>query len=64
MKWSTEPPTEPGWYWVKPVDGERCVKRYSELDIAAYHKAFLRLRKAGWEWAGPIPEPTESDDDV
>lgn len=48
--WETEPPTEPGWYWVKEIiNGEvaRSVKwfTYSPNDSKITH------------WLGPLPEP-------
>ena len=63
-QWTTEPPTEPGWYWrqqghciptiVKVTDrnfgrGEKCLAVDGET-----REYFLTCNA---QWAGPIPEP-------
>ena len=49
MKWTTEPPTEPGWYWIK----EGALTPYIEwVDLKN-----LKYYIDGSRFAGPIPEP-------
>ena len=59
MKWSKQPPTEPGWYWIKWKNGGRHVIRVFHGRFAGSGTKELRMIE---KFAGPIPEPTESDD--
>ena len=69
LRWTSETPTEPGWYWYRRtdgggrsvvmlynayLDGRMCVYRYPEKPVPA--KNFCN---GDVEWAGPIPEPQE-----
>ena len=60
LHWTTETPTEPGWYWcrsnVQPKDAAIVLVRDGafELDEELIEAASLRF-----QWAGPIPEPQE-----
>lgn len=53
LRWMKEPPTTPGWYWVR-FDKE-------EVRMLEIRRSWLKtLQKiTEWEWAGPIPEPKE-----
>lgn len=67
MKWTHEPPTQPGWYFWRCGDNYRCVhvwwrggtKRLG-YGVEKY-SACLNFGTPGEEWAGPIPEPEEAD---
>ena len=49
-QWTTEPPTEPGWYW------QRRDKEDTPLPVRVEDISDL---PANAQWAGPIPEPQE-----
>jgi hypothetical protein len=57
LKWSDEPPTEPGWYWYKSEwDNHpfKVIRFYGKDDMEEAIKNSDR-------WAGPIPEPIEEE---
>jgi len=78
MKWTTENPTEPGWYWVKhPFFNKIIAKIYKYVSQGFDDEKgteILFVSESGpskqldsnfyrnCEWAGPISEPVESDD--
>lgn len=61
MKWTSTPPTEPGWYWHRVTDDKGNISRGPWV---------FRITKSdiGWfcehwegEWSkGPIPEPEDA----
>ena len=67
LVWSREKPKEPGWYWRKVYPDT--VPDVVEIGIFngkvewwSYFNACWRRRLGkSWEWAGPIPEPEESE---
>lgn len=72
LTYTTEPPTQPGWYWMRlPWNaGSRrllrvqvCHDRSGALQVY-YSGAMLDLRPdtfpAGTQWSGPIPQPGEA----
>ena len=77
MTWTKEPPTKPGWYWVREIPGRSGFpgKGKSYLVSIVGTAPFLKLEsahdQAGFrldinlynmgEWAGPIPEPQEPE---
>lgn len=72
LTYTTEPPTEPGWYWMRlpwstDSDSDECVQVYHDRDgvlRAHYGSAPVNPRPAlfpaGTLWAGPIPRPVEA----
>ena len=64
-QWTTEKPTEPGWYWVK----ERDIWRSIAFIGAVQFEERTVITESGREvpfddvlvWSGPIPEPTEPE---
>lgn len=52
LRWSKEPPKEPGWYWIRDY-GKRIHIVDVGCDMTEYEPQPYR------EWAGPIPEPEE-----
>lgn len=71
LTWTSERPTEPGWYWMRKLpfldkpkivlirlvsNGSLFVKRY-EASMQALNEFVTRHR--GCQWAGPIPDPQE-----
>ena len=65
FKWTTEPPTEPGWYWVTYAGGVSVIKvRQDEkglwIEDGYYSDQRLAIDSA-WKyhshWLGPLPEP-------
>ena len=71
LRWSKEPPQEPGWYWTKGWNGVGCVEVFMRpghnylaiMDpaVCAHTKRnFLPVVNLGAEWAGPIQIPEAS----
>ena len=71
MKWTSEQPTKPGFYWCK-TENEAAIVEVSEWYAEELHKNILAVELIGDEekyifneqfpvllWAGPIPEPEE-----
>ena len=66
--WTKDKPTEPGWYWHKPILGQnftpplpatiRKIQKWKGVLCDAYLEPILH----GGFWAGPIPEPTTKED--
>lgn len=71
MKWTTKPPTEEGWYWVHGVisgvvtmmEIYRSVTHPDEWRGACFggDREFKRWGNLIDKWAGPIPEPEDTD---
>lgn len=71
MNWTTEPPSEPGWYWMKSkkiqpevVNIMRFWDRLLSVGRAYNDEReplsdFISCRR-GVQWAGPIPEPEDA----
>jgi hypothetical protein len=61
LVWTTEPPTEPGWYWVKDQSNHSfsrvTVLRWSEGELHDSYNTWSRVEFS--HFAGPIPEPQE-----
>lgn len=68
MKWTNEPPKEPGWYWFRSVPYQK-----TSSCVMVERRTFGRMIGNfawGWsnisyltgtpQWAGPIPEPEEA----
>lgn len=68
MKWTKQAPTEPGWWWVRYMDGQRkevvaiaqTERRYESLNWRLMSGVWqpMTFRKIS-EWAGPIEPPEE-----
>ena len=62
MKWTTEPPTEPGFYWVKEYRDSvpNIVLTYDtgEESLKCEDGQYVLLMDTA-KWAGPIQEPEE-----
>ena len=50
LRWTKEPPTEPGWYWFRNL---------SKPKILHLNGVKNRKPHPADEWAGPIQEPVE-----
>lgn len=70
LRWTTDTPTEPGWYWNRVAGKESLPMRlyYDSDGEYCYQVAGLPddcwlvsdlADEVGCEWAGPISEPTE-----
>ena len=66
LKWTSEPPTEPGYYWYEDSSGIGIVKieRYripgDILRLWAWfagNEVEVLMDELHGRWAGPIPEP-------
>lgn len=61
LRWTTENPTKPGWYWIrygydKP---NPLVVHVTESNGIWYRDSWVLDQSETVEWAGPIPEPEE-----
>jgi hypothetical protein len=52
LVWTTDTPTEPGWYWVKWSGGGTTIRHLNVFEIK-------REGHTMSHFAGPIPEPQE-----
>ena len=67
MKWTSETPTEPGWYWTRRTGREQteCIVETTGPYCRVWPRPEDRWGMPaadlaeGREWAGPIPEPKE-----
>ena len=71
MHWTKEPPTQPGWYWLRTV---KAGHELTEIVRISNDANILKSQWAGifgsWPvgmevenlWAGPIPMPMENTD--
>lgn len=53
LRWTKEPPTKPGFYWVRFDKEEVRMLEFRRHELKTIQKI------TEWEWAGPIPEPKE-----
>jgi hypothetical protein len=72
LTWTTEPPTEPDWYWVEWESGDRAIVEIEHMvdqDDEDYQGMGFH-NGCGWtcledvgivRFAGPIPQPEEGD---
>jgi len=71
LTWTDEPPTEPGWYWlrtnpdvgisprvVKVIERDASLRVNDTLDDAGIDHELGDYDN--YQWAGPIPQPVES----
>ena len=63
MEWTSEPPTEPGWYWCRRTDNG--IKGILELGLFPVRRDGSGdkpvTEEKNRQWAGPIPEPVEME---
>jgi hypothetical protein len=67
MKWTTNPPTVPGWYWFRENDAQRAlvldVQPLSNGKLAIMRELnrlggeYMFVEELNGEWAGPLSEP-------
>lgn len=50
MKWTTEPPTEPGYYWLKYIDKEDGITTI----LCRLRKAKVHLKVTCWVEPSPV----------
>lgn len=59
--WTTEPPTEPGWYWMlldPEYAGRAFEPRVVQVQVDPRSGTLTEVNRSGrWHWAGPIPKP-------
>lgn len=61
MKWTKEPPTKPGWYWVR-IDGEIETVRVGQNPDRSFFvyingSEYVRSLQDFDSWAGPVEAP-------
>lgn len=73
LEWSSKPPTQEGWYWLRDLDkttSPKMVLVQQEKDglymigpweLTRWALEVLKIL-GEWEWAGPIPEPEEPEE--
>lgn len=64
MKWTTDLPTVPGWYWFRHPE-----HKVWAVEVVSVGRSLRARFEWGWadifachrhsEWAGPIPEPVK-----
>ena len=67
MRWTTERPTEPGWYWVRWTVNTRSWRRpvIAKVDVVGKHPSYEidGMHESKFyptqEWSGPLPPPEE-----
>ena len=72
LHWTTDLPTEPGWYWLRyrsATEGARVTDvelidiRHGEPFFVSYagslRRVYFHRNCEPVEWAGPIPEPED-----
>jgi len=67
LRWSSEPPASPGWYWYKDHHGIARIEQvhaHPELpDVMTVLEnswcgwRHVRIKNMGRQWVGPIPLP-------
>ncbi len=68
-KWTTEPPTKPGWYWARTVGDKTKTLNVVQVVLGDFYRkaGSLEVLTSGWDkpeqlsdfdlWAGPIEAP-------
>ena len=70
LTWTTEPPTEPGWYFVRTsrvfvVHVQRSTDDRLEVWTGAIRQSvWFYVNRLHAEFAGPITEPEEKQDEM
>lgn len=59
LVWSTEKPTEKGWYWWRREGWSERITYVTVHDGCWFEHLSLPLNQC--EWAGPIPRPKERE---
>lgn len=62
LTWTTEKPTEAGWYWYKTPNHQRAVIGYLRSSLHWELGDQLHLSHPAFDgstWSGPIPAPEE-----
>lgn len=60
MKWTTDKPSVPGWYWWRGLSGKAWITEVLlEKDGNLCVDWGMQVAHCCYEWAGPIPEPEE-----
>lgn len=62
MQWTTKKPTEEGWYWVKTGTYPRIENVFNYFGELNMNNKPINIFK-NVLWAGPIPEPSEDEND-
>ncbi len=59
MKWTTEKPTETGWYWIKDSHWCEGIIVRVNADTRKYYDGDLHNFPLNAKWAGPISVPED-----
>ena len=71
LQWTSEPPTEPGWYWYRLNERDNISITYVDVygTVITYYPNLCpdgwsrqNLKNIHGQWAGPIPEPMEAQE--
>ncbi len=61
MRWTTEFPSTPGWYWLRRPDFEDEIVKVEDAgdELLVWSGDFCYENLEDAEWAGPIPAPQD-----
>lgn len=60
MTWTTERPTEPGWYWWRGhPDYNGKIGYLTDSKVIIFPVGSGHIDEMGGEWAGPIQKPED-----
>jgi hypothetical protein len=66
LKWTSEKPTAPGWYWWREVEASdrfTAVIHWDASDSVFIDGCRYSKETFNGQFAGPIPEPTDASED-
>lgn len=59
LRWRSEPPNAPGWWWCEYRRGTPAISHYTQ-EQCSQRRAWPSTPNT--RWAGPIPEPDEGEE--
>lgn len=67
MKWTTQKPSKPGWYWIKKTRTQfivvRVISKDGNLGVFLDYAGFKKVEYVAKYWSSePIPEPAEGEE--
>ena len=69
LKWTNEPPTKEGWYFIRTFMSKTSVRRVArdangtlQVFLGPVRQAVRFMSQFGAQWAGPIEEPQEKEE--
>ena len=59
LRWRSEPPDVPGWWWQQSVERFPWRSHFSAAEVAEEQRVGVN---PSMRWAGPIPQPEEGEE--